>query len=103
MPRKARSHALPRILRTETAYSGYATVRVLTLGEADGSGEHFREVVSFGQSACVLPYDPGRRLALIVRLPRAPLLLEGVATPLVEAPAGMIEPGETPEFTARRE
>ncbi|MFI4974021.1 MAG: NUDIX domain-containing protein [Caulobacterales bacterium] len=94
---------MPRILRTETVYSGYATVRILTLANEDGSDEHLREVVSFGQSACVLPYDPRRRVALVVRLPRAPLLLAGIDTPLVEAPAGMVEDGEAAEVTARRE
>jgi nudix-type nucleoside diphosphatase (YffH/AdpP family) len=51
----------------------------------------------------VLPYDPQRRVALVVRLPRAPLLLAEVADDLVEAPAGMIGQGEAAEATARRE
>jgi nudix-type nucleoside diphosphatase (YffH/AdpP family) len=60
-------------------------------------------VVDFGESACVLPYDPRRKVALAVRLPRAPLLLVGVSTPLIEAPAGMIDAGESPADCARRE
>lgn len=93
---------MPRILDSRLAYDGYAKVTVLTL--ADESGErHNREVVSFGQSACVLPYDPERRVALMVRLPRAPLLLEGQETDLVEAPAGMIGPGESAGIAIRRE
>jgi nudix-type nucleoside diphosphatase (YffH/AdpP family) len=91
-----------RILRSRTPYEGYATVTVLTLAGDDGA-EHDREVISFGQSACVLPYDPDRRVALVARLPRAPLLWEGYDPMLVEAPAGMIEAGETAQAAARRE
>src|ERR1700761_9412098 len=93
---------MPRIVRSRLAYDGYAKVTVLTLDDAPGD-EHSREVVSFGQSACVLPYDPDRRVALVVRLPRAPLLFEGIEPYLIEAPAGMIAPGESADTTIRRE
>jgi len=93
---------MTRILNSRLAYDGYAKVSVLTLAE-EGGAPHQREVVDYGQSACVLPYDPDRKLALVVRLPRAPLLRAGVAGHLIEAPAGMIGPGETPETTVRRE
>src|SRR5580658_545015 len=92
---------LPRIVRSRLAYDGYAQVHVLTL--VDDGGEHSREVVSRGNAACVLPYDPERKLALLVRLPRAPLLMAGLPEPLLEAPAGIVDPGETAETTARRE
>jgi nudix-type nucleoside diphosphatase (YffH/AdpP family) len=75
---------------------------VLTLTN-DAGEAHQREVVAFGKSACVLPYDPERRVALLVRLSRAPLLMEGVGEHLIEAPAGMIAPGESAEATIRRE
>jgi nudix-type nucleoside diphosphatase (YffH/AdpP family) len=93
---------MSRILTVRKAYQGYVTVSVLRLAGDDGA-EHQREVVSFGDSVCLLPYDPLRKVALVVRLPRAPLLLEGVGAPLIEAPAGMIEAGEAPETTGRRE
>jgi nudix-type nucleoside diphosphatase (YffH/AdpP family) len=93
---------MPRIVDTRLAYDGYAKVSVLTLAEDDGQ-QHQREVVDYGRSACVLPYDPHRKVALVVRLPRAPLLRDGVAEPLIEAPAGMIDAGEAPETTIRRE
>jgi nudix-type nucleoside diphosphatase (YffH/AdpP family) len=93
---------MPRIVESRLVYDGYAKVTLLTL--ADETGEtHNREVVSFGRSACVLPYDPDRKVALVVRLPRAPLLLHGVAANLIEAPAGMIATGESAEETVRRE
>lgn len=91
-----------KILRSERVRDGYATVTVLTLADDHGS-EHQREVVSFGEAVCVLPYDPDRRVCLLVRLPRAPLLHAGVQEQLIEAPAGMIDAGEVPEATARRE
>ena len=102
MSERAKPIAMTRILHAEVVYDGYAKVRRLTLADDAGS-EHVREVISFGHAACVLPYDPVRKVALIVRLPRAPLLLAGIETPLIEAPAGMIDPGESPETTARRE
>jgi nudix-type nucleoside diphosphatase (YffH/AdpP family) len=93
---------MPRIVDSRLAYDGYAKVTVLTL--VDEAGEaHRREVVSYGQSACVLPYDPERGVALVVRLPRAPLLMEGVTGNLIEAPAGMIGASETAATTIRRE
>ncbi len=96
------SRRMVRILASRPVRHGYVTVTSLTM--ADDAGETFqREVVSFGRSACVLPYDPARKVALIICLPRAPLILAGVSTPLVEAPAGMIEDGESPETTIRRE
>jgi nudix-type nucleoside diphosphatase (YffH/AdpP family) len=93
---------MTRILRTERVRDGYAKVILLTLADDQGR-ELQREVISFGHAACVLPYDPERMLAMIVRVPRAPLLLAGVEKPLIEAPAGMIDAGESPEAAARRE
>jgi nudix-type nucleoside diphosphatase (YffH/AdpP family) len=90
------------ILSSRLAYDGYAKVYVLMLAE-DGGPPHMREVIDYGQSACVLPYDPERRVALIVRTPRAPLVRAGLTIQLVEAPAGMIDAGESAEATARRE
>jgi nudix-type nucleoside diphosphatase (YffH/AdpP family) len=93
---------MPRIVDSRLAYAGYVKVTVLTLADEDGE-PYAREVVSIGQSACVLPYDPERKVALMVRLPRAPLLMQGIATTLIEAPAGMIDEAEGPEATIRRE
>jgi nudix-type nucleoside diphosphatase (YffH/AdpP family) len=93
---------MTRIVDARTAREGYVTLHVLTL--ADDAGAPFRrEVVSFGDSVCVLPYDPFRKTAVVVRVQRAPVIWRGVETPLVEAPAGMIDAGETPDETVRRE
>jgi nudix-type nucleoside diphosphatase (YffH/AdpP family) len=51
----------------------------------------------------VLPYDPGRKVALVVSSPRLPILkATGRDDRLLEAPAGMLE-GMEPEATARKE
>jgi len=82
---------MPRIINSRLAYDGYAKVSVLTLAADDGTQFH-REVVRIGQSACVLPYDADRRVALLVSLPRAPLLVLGGAalvltvSQLIDAP-----------------
>jgi hypothetical protein len=50
-----------------------------------------RAVLDHGASACVLPYDPARRHALVVYQARAPLLYVGCHERLMEAIAGRIE------------
>lgn len=93
---------MPRIINSRLAYNGYAKLTVLTLADKDGA-EHTREVVGIGQSACVLPYDAERKVALVVHLPRAPLIAEAIAEQLTEAPAGMLADGESAETCIRRE
>jgi nudix-type nucleoside diphosphatase (YffH/AdpP family) len=93
--------AAPRILDRTPLHSGYLTVervRFRLSGEAVS-----REVERHGDAAAVLPYDPTRRCALLVRLPRAPVLLATGEAYLVEVCAGMIGDGEDPVATARRE
>jgi len=89
------------IRKVETVYQGYLTVLAATLAGADGTTFR-REIEHHGQAACVLPFDPERRCALLVRLPRAPAIWAGGPATLTEAPAGMVE-DETPEATVRRE
>ena len=92
---------LPPLQYPETLYKGWLTLlkAKLRLGE-----EHFdREIEHHGEGATVLPYDPARRVALTIRLPRAPLLVRGETELLIEAPAGLIEEGEDPGECVRRE
>ena len=57
-----------------------------------------------GQAVIVLPYDPVRDTVLLIEQFRAPVYLIGDPEPWMwEAVAGMIDPGESPETTARRE
>lgn len=87
--------------RVETVYQGYLTVMSATFSGPDG-GTFTREIEYHGRAACVLPYDPVRRTALLVNLPRAPVIWAGGPAELLEAPAGMVE-NEDAEDTAVRE
>lgn len=63
-----------------------------------------RSAVMVGEAAVVLPYDPVRDSVLLVEQFRAPVLLAGDPAPWVWEPvAGLVDPGESPEQTARRE
>jgi nudix-type nucleoside diphosphatase (YffH/AdpP family) len=87
--------------KVETVYQGYCTMMLATLADADGN-TFTREIEHHGRGAAVLPYDPERRMALLVSLPRAPVIWTGGPAELVEAPAGMIH-DESPEDAVRRE
>jgi nudix-type nucleoside diphosphatase (YffH/AdpP family) len=90
------------ILDREIVYSGWLKVARVTLTTASGA-RVTREVVDRGTAAAVLPYDPERRTALLVRLPRPGALYVGGPAELLEAPAGVIDPGETAAAAAVRE
>ena len=90
-----------RVLRTESAYSGYVSISKATLEEA--GQKVVREIVHQGNAVAVLPYDPDRKLCMLVQLLRAPVLLCGVSNRLLEVPAGVIDAGESPLEAARRE
>lgn len=63
-----------------------------------------RSALMVGEAAVVLPYDPLRDCVLLVEQFRAPVYLSGDRAPWVWEPvAGLIDPGESPETTARRE
>ncbi len=87
--------------KLETVYQGYSTLMVATLAAPDGS-TFKREIEHHGHAVAVLPYDAARRTALMVSLPRAPVIWSGGPPELLEAIAGMID-GEDSEACARRE
>lgn len=62
----------------------------------------WREIEDHGEAVSILPYDPARRTVLLVRQPRVPVTMCGEADP-IEACAGLIDEGETPEVAVRRE
>ena len=82
-------------------YDGYLKVSAVTV-RADDGRTFVREVTDNGHAVAVLPYDPERRTALLVRLPRAGPLYCGGPDQLLEAPAGMRD-GDGEEEAARRE
>jgi nudix-type nucleoside diphosphatase (YffH/AdpP family) len=90
----------PKILSIETIYEGWSKFSRAMIQTA---GKPFkREIEDHGRAVGVLPYDPERRVAVLVRLLRAPVLVAAGEDSLLEAPAGLIDK-EDPTEAARRE
>ena len=89
------------ILRVRSVHDGWAKLLIATVRLSDGHVAE-REMEDHGRAVCVLPYDPERRVALLVRLFRAPPLYAGGLPEMLEAPAGLLE-DDSPEDCARRE
>lgn len=63
-----------------------------------------RAAINVGDAAIVLPYDPVRDCVLLVQQFRPATYLAGDTAPWIwEAPAGLVDPGETPQDAAYRE
>jgi nudix-type nucleoside diphosphatase (YffH/AdpP family) len=89
------------ILHTITVYRGWSKYMVVSIRLPDGQVAR-REIEDHGCAVAVLPYDPMRKTAILVRQVRAPVLMSSGEPDLLEAIAGMLEQGE-PEDRARRE
>lgn len=81
-------------------YKGWLDLLMVRLRVANGD-EYDRHVVKLGRAVCVLPYDPVRRTALLVSMPRAPVTLAGLPD-MLEAIAGSLDEPD-PQACARRE
>lgn len=95
-----------RILERQTVWQGFVRLSRLVVEMPSRNGapmQQVREVHDHGNAAVVLPIDPIARTVLLVRQWRIPPLLNGDVEPLLEAVAGIIDPGETPEQAAQRE
>lgn len=90
-----------RIGDVRTIYAGWSTFSVVEVELTDGSRIR-REIENHGNAVAVLPYDPDRRVATLVRQLRAPVLQAAGSQDLLEVPAGILE-GDDPEACARRE
>jgi 8-oxo-dGTP pyrophosphatase MutT (NUDIX family) len=90
-----------RISEARVLFEGWTKFLAVTLQQADGRSTE-RAVLDHGASVCVLPYDPERRLALVVCQTRVPLLYLGCREQLMEAIAGRVE-DEQPLEAVRRE
>ena len=87
-------------------YDGWNTLDVLTvetLGDDGISRRHKREVIDHEPGVALLAYDPDRRHALLARQWRVSVLATGDDPFLLEACAGLIDAGETPQDAAIRE
>ena len=97
---------LPRIVERRRVFEGWNKLDILTVEVEGADGvlrRHLREVIDHGDAAVVLAIDRGRGMALLVRQWRAGLLAADCDPRLLEACAGIVDPGETPEQAARRE
>ena len=97
---------LPRIVGRRRIHDGWNILDIVSVEAADSDGtirRHDREVIDHGEAAVVLVVDPERGVAILVRQWRAGLLGKSADPYLLEASAGIIDPGETAEEAARRE
>lgn len=100
------AEAAPRIVETTQIHRGWNTLDIITVEAADSDGtlrRHKREVVDHGEAAVVLIIDRRRGTAILARQWRAGLIGHAVDPYLLEACAGILDDGETPEAAARRE
>lgn len=91
----------PADMPVRTLHSGWLDLHLVGLKNPDGS-TYERYVEDHGRAVVVLPYNPARKTALLVTMPRAALRFAG-GTDVLEAPAGILEAGEAPADCARRE
>lgn len=97
-----------QVERHERPYPGFYSAEEVVLRHRRFDGTMgapvTRSALMTGQAAVVLPYDPRRDAVLLVQQFRAPVYLSGDPAPWMWEPvAGLVDPGETPEATARRE
>ena len=90
----------PRALSFRILHRGWGSFGVARLRLADGA-EIEREVEDHGDAVAVLPYDPERREALLVRQLRAPALVAAGLPSTLEASAGRLEGGDPAACAAR--
>ena len=91
----------PELLGVEEKHKGWAKFLIASIRLADGQVVT-REIEDHGNAVAVLPYDPVRRTAIVVRQFRTPILYVGEDPMLIEAIAGLAE-GDDPMACARRE
>lgn len=85
----------------EPVYQGWTRLYRGMVRYPDGAAAP-REIEHHGDGAAVLPFDPVRRTAILVRQFRPPPAFLSLPADLLEAVAGLIESG-SPEACARRE
>jgi nudix-type nucleoside diphosphatase (YffH/AdpP family) len=90
-----------RILEVRTIYEGWGKFLKAKIELANGETVE-REIEDHGRAVVVLPYDPQRRIVILVRQMRSPVLLAGGDAYSLEAPAGSLDEAD-PQMCARRE
>ncbi len=89
------------ITKVETLHRGWSDLLLATVRTPNGE-EIRREIEDHGQAVAVLPFDPERRVATLVRQFRAPLLHAAGLVEHLEIPAGILD-SDDPEAEGRRE
>lgn len=91
----------PDINGKRIVHKGWSTFVIADVTLPNGE-RHQREIEDHGVAVCVLPYDPVRRVALVIEQFRAPMFYAEAVAALLEAPAGILDEAD-PEAAARRE
>jgi nudix-type nucleoside diphosphatase (YffH/AdpP family) len=91
-----------QLVEMKTVYQGWGRFLLLTVRLGNGAVVQ-RQLEDHGVAASVLPYDAARRVALMARMPRPGPMFQGDDAMIMEACAGIVDPGETAEACARRE
>lgn len=89
------------ILEIRFIHEGWSRFGIARVRLADGAVVE-REIEDHGNAVGILPYDPVRKVAALVRELRVPPLFAAGEQVQLEAPAGLIDDG-SPEQNARRE
>lgn len=89
------------ILSLDTRHAGWVSFHIATLRLPDGT-QILREIEEHGPAVAILPYDPARRVALLVRQFRTPAFFAAGVETVLECPAGLLEEPDA-EAGARRE
>jgi nudix-type nucleoside diphosphatase (YffH/AdpP family) len=90
------------IISVETLYEGWGKFLIAHVRLADGTMIR-RQIEDHGRAIVVLPYDPARRCAVLIRQFRAPVCLKTGRQDILEAIAGIVEEKEDFAEAARRE
>jgi nudix-type nucleoside diphosphatase (YffH/AdpP family) len=96
-----RQRGRPALLDRIFVHKGWSTFSILRLRLPNGA-EVDREVEAHGRAVCVLPYDPVRKVAVLVRQFRPATFLAEDVESLLEVPAGVLDEDD-PAEGARRE
>lgn len=100
-------HPAVTIEAVETVWRGRTALQRIrfTFAGFDGRriGPATWEVLRRGRAVAVLPYDPARDAVVLIEQFRLPALAAGVNPVMTEIVAGLGEPGEAQDVTARRE
>ena len=106
-PAAAVSHPDVEIVGAETAFERFLRMDVFRFRHRLFSGEwsdlRSYDVLRRGPAAAIVLYDPDRDMVVLVEQFRLPALLAGSSPWQIEAAAGLVDSGETPEVVAIRE